>query len=312
VARPLIAFRIPLRVPFRGVTAREGLLLSGPGGWGELSPFPDYDHLRARRWLDATLEAARGAWPAPVRDAVPVNVTVPAVAPACAHAIVTASGCSTAKVKVAEGDDVARVEAVRDALGPRGRLRIDANGAWDEDAAAAAIRSLARFELEYVEQPVPTLEAMARLRRRVDVPLAADESVRTARDPARVRAAGAADVVVLKAHPLGGVAASLEVAEACGLPVVVSSALETSVGLAAGVALAAALPELPFACGLGTASLLAGDVVAEPLVPVRGRVPVRRPAVDGTALAAHRVDASSSPHLERLASLARAAAGSVA
>jgi O-succinylbenzoate synthase len=307
VARALIAFRIPLRDEFRRTTFREGLLMAGPSGWGELSPFPDYSDARARRWLEATFEAVAGAWPRAVRDTVPVNVTVPAVSPERAHEIVSASGCSTAKVKVAEGDDVARVEAVRDALGPHGKVRVDANAAWDEDAAASAIRSLARFDLEYVEQPVATLEEMARLRRRVDVPLAADESIRTARDPGGVRAAGAADVVVLKANPLGGVRTSLDVADSCGLPVVVSSALETSVGLAAGVALAAALPELPFACGLGTASLLAGDVVADPLVPVGGRVHVRRPTVDASALASHRVESSSSPHLERLAAMVDAA-----
>src|SRR5690606_24242366 len=142
----------------------------------------------------------------------------------------------------------------------------DANGAWDVDRAARMIRSLDRWELEYVEQPCATLEELARLRRRVDVPIAADESIRRAEDPLKVRAAGAADVAVLKVQPLGGVTASLRVAEACGLPVVVSSAVETSVGLAAGVALAAALPELPYACGLGTLSLLEGDVTRDPLV----------------------------------------------
>lgn len=287
----MIAYGIPLRTRFRGIDVREGLLLRGPEGWGEFSPFPEYSPAVSARWLAAAREAADGPWPAPVRDSIPVNVTVPAVGPEQAHGIVTGSGCTTAKVKVAEAgqalaDDVARVEAVRDALGPAGRLRIDANAAWDVDEAERALRVLGAFDLEYVEQPVPTLAEMALLRRRVDVPLAADESVRTAPDPLRVPGlAAAADVVVLKVQPLGGVRAALQVAEAAGLPVVVSSALETSVGIAAGVALAAALPELLYACGLATVRLLAADVVHEPLLPIHGRLPVRRPDVDEGKLA---------------------------
>jgi o-succinylbenzoate synthase len=209
-----------------------------------------------------------------------VNVTVPAVSPDRARQIVAGSGCRTAKVKVAEAgqadaDDIARVEAVRDALGPGGRVRVDANGAWSVDHAARMLRTLGRFGLEYAEQPCASLAELAELRRRVDVPLAADESVRRAEDPLAVRAAGAADIVVLKVQPLGGVRAALRVAAECGLPVVVSSAVESSVGLAAGVALAAALPGLPYDCGLATMSLLTGDVTAEPLAAEDGTLPVR-------------------------------------
>lgn len=270
-------FAIPMRTRFRGVTRREGALVRGPAGWGEFSPFPEYGPAECARWLAAAYEAAEEGWPAPLRTSIPVNVTVPAVGPEAAHAIVSGSGCRTAKVKVAEpgqaeSEDIARVEAVRDALGPGGRVRVDANGAWDVGTAVRMLRAFG--ELEYAEQPCATLEELAEVRRRVDTPVAADESIRRAEDPLRVRAAGAADVVVLKVQPLGGVRAALEVAEACGLPVVVSSAVETSVGLAAGLALAAALPELPYACGLGTASLLTGDVCATPLVAVDGRLPV--------------------------------------
>ncbi|HWB72779.1 MAG TPA: o-succinylbenzoate synthase [Egibacteraceae bacterium] len=284
------AFRIPLRIPFRGLDRREGVLVHGPAGWGEFSPFPDYGPRLAARWLRAVREATRDTWPAPLRDRIPVNVTVPAVSPQQAHTIVAASGCATAKVKVAvpgrpDAEDVARVEAVRDALGPAGRLRVDANGAWDVDAATRMLRALGRFDLEYAEQPVATLPDMARLRRRVDVPLAADESVRSAEDPLRGAGLAAADVVVLKVHPLGGVREALRVAEAAGLPAVVSSALETSVGIAAGLALAAALPDLPHACGLATVGLLAGDVVADPLVPVGGAIALRRPPVSAEAAA---------------------------
>jgi O-succinylbenzoate synthase len=273
-------FDVPMRVRFRGQVRRSGVLLRGPAGWGEFSPFPEYDDKTCVRWLSAAEEAADDGWPHRVRDAVPVNATIPAVDPATAHALVTASGCRTAKVKVADAgqvlaDDIARVEAVRDALGRDGRVRVDANGAWSVDEAVEALKRLDAFELEYAEQPVRTLEEMASLRRRVDVRLAADESVRTAEDPLRVAGLEAADIVVLKVQPLGGVRRCLDVAEACGLPVVVSSAVETSVGLAAGVALAAALPELPFACGLGTGLLLDADVTAEPLIPVDGMLPVR-------------------------------------
>ncbi len=209
--------------------------------------------------------------------------------------MVTASGCRTAKVKVAErgqslAADVARVEAVRDALGPAGKIRVDANAGWDVAQAERALRELGRFGLEYAEQPCPTLDELAQLRRRVDVPVAADESIRRAEDPLAVRAAGAADIVVVKAQPLGGVRAALAVAGACGLPVVVSSAVETSVGLAAGVALAAALPDLPYACGLATMSLLTGDVTGDPLVAEDGALPVRRPGVAAERLSAWETD----------------------
>jgi o-succinylbenzoate synthase len=281
----VLVFDLPMRVRFRRQTRRSGVLLHGPAGWGEFSPFPDYDASTCARWLAAAREAADQGWPSPVRDSVPVNTTVPAVGPDQAHAMVSASGCSTAKVKVAEpgqtlADDIARVEAVRDALGTGGNVRVDANAAWSVDDAVIALKALDVFDLEYAEQPVATLEEMADLRRRVDVRLAADESVRTAEDPMRVAGLEAADVVVLKVQPLGGVRRCLAVADACGLPVVVSSAVETSVGIAAGVALAAALPDLPFACGLATVSLLDGDVTAESLLPVQGRLPVRRVVPD--------------------------------
>lgn len=285
---------LPLRVRFRGITVRELVLVPGEQGWGEFCPFPDYDDAEAGPWWACARESAGGpAWPAPVRDTVEVNATVPAVGPEDAHRIVAASGARTAKVKVAErgqtlAEDVARVEAVRDALGPAGRVRVDANGAWDVDRAVAAVVALDRAAggLEYVEQPCASVEELAAVRRRVDVRVAADESIRRAVDPLRVVAVGAADVAVVKVAPLGGVRAALRIVEAIGLPCVVSSAVESSVGLAAGLALAGALPELPFACGLATTSLLDGDVVAGPFVPVDGRLPVprRAPAPDPALL----------------------------
>jgi O-succinylbenzoate synthase len=279
-------FSIPMTTRFRGITAREGGLIEGAAGWGEWSPFVEYPPDVAEPWLRCAEEAASGDWPAPLRSSVPVNATVPVVAPETAHDLVRRSGCATAKVKVADpgcdlADDLARVEAVRDALGPHGMLRVDANGAWSVDEAVVAIGQLDRAAggLEYVEQPCASVEELAACRRRVDVPIAADESIRRASDPYRVRDLEAADVAVLKVQPLGGVRACLQIAEDIGLPVVVSSALETSLGLAAGVALAAALPSLDHACGLATRSLLTGDVARPELVPVDGELAVGVPTV---------------------------------
>jgi O-succinylbenzoate synthase len=285
-------YSIPLHDRFRGITVREGVLLRGDDGrWGEWSPFLEYDARVAEPWLRCAEEAAAGDWPEPRRDRIPVNVTVPAVGPAQAHRIAAAGGCRTAKVKVADpgqalADDQARLEAVRDALGPDAAIRVDANGAWSVDEAVAATAALDRAAggLEYVEQPCASVEDLAAVRRRVDVPVAADESIRRAEDPYRVRDLEAADVAVLKVQPLGGVRACLRIAEDIGLPVVVSSAIETSVGIAAGLALAAALPELPYACGLATVQLLTADVAAQPLLPVDGFLPVGMALVDPAAL----------------------------
>ena len=280
---------IPMRTRFRGVDRRAAIVMRGPAGWGEWSPFPEYPPAVAARWLAATLEACTTPWPDPLRDRVPVNVTVPAVPAPEAAALVVASGCTTAKVKVAEpgqspDHDLARVAAVREVLGPAGRIRVDANGAWGVDEAERRLLELDEMRLEYAEQPCPTAEELAELRRRVGVPIAADESIRTSGDPERVVELEAADVLVLKVQPLGGVQPVLELAHRLGLPSVISSALETSVGMAAGVAAAAALPRLEMACGLGTVALLAGDVVAAPLVGVGGFIEVRRPDPDPALL----------------------------
>ena len=292
----MIVYRLPMRNRFRGITEREGVLFEGPAGWAEWSPFAEYDDPACVPWLRAALEAAGDGWPAPVRDRIPVNCTVPAVGPDQAAQIVRSSGCTTAKVKVAEpgqrlADDLDRVAAVRDAFGPAGRIRVDANGGWSVDDAVGALDRLSGYDLEYAEQPVGSVEDLALVRRRASVPIAADESIRRAEDPYRVRELDAADIAVLKVQPLGGVRACLEIAERIGLPVVVSSALESSIGLAAGVALAAALPELPYACGLATASMFTRDVVTEPLIAVDGSLPVVRPEPDAARLAEARIDA---------------------
>lgn len=290
VLEPAGVYALPLPTRFRGLKVRHGMLLRGPAGWAEWSPFAEYSRPEIDSWWQAAREAAVEGFPDPVRTSVPVNVTIPATDPESAHRMVTRSGCRTAKVKVAErgqylAEDVARVEAVRDALGPAGRLRIDANGAWSVPDALSRLRTLEQFDLEYVEQPCAATEDLARLRkelarRGIDIPIAADESIRRSGDPERVAKLEAADVAVLKVQPLGGVRRCLELAETLGLPVVVSSALESSVGLRAGVALAACLPELPYDCGLNTAALFSGDVTREPLVARDGAIELREVTVD--------------------------------
>lgn len=280
---------VPMRVPFRGVTVREALLLEGPAGWGEFSPFLEYDDAEASRWLASALACARDPWPVAVREVVSVNATVPAVQAADVPSVLARfPGCTTAKVKVAQAgqslaDDLSRMAAVRDVLGRTGRVRVDANGAWSVEDALRALTALAPFDLEYAEQPCTTVPELTSLRvalarAGVEVLVAADESVRKAADPLLVARANAADVVVVKVAPLGGVDRALEVASDCGLPVVVSSALDTSVGISAGVALAAALPDLPYACGLATTSLMQADVVAQSLDGRSGSIPVGRVA----------------------------------
>ena len=278
--------QVPLRRPWGDVTHREALIVGGPKGFGEASPLPgfDCDPAQSRRSAE---EAARDGWPPPLRHQVPVNAVIPPVPPAEAAEIgleAIQDGITCLKVKVGFGDDLGRVSEIRNAVGSGVKIRVDANGAWDLDTACRRLHELARYDLELAEQPVASLEDLARLRRLVDVPLAADEAVRTIGDALRLVRLGAADAVVLKVQPLGGVRAALEVAEAAGVPAIVTSMLETSVGLAAGVALAAALPDLPFACGLATAALLDGDVTDEPLIPYHGMLDVRSVIPDLTLL----------------------------
>ncbi|MGT2425531.1 o-succinylbenzoate synthase [Amnibacterium kyonggiense] len=274
---------LPLVTRFRGITVREAALLEGPEGWTEFAPFVEYDDAEAARWLAAAVDFGWTAPPAPLRDSIPVNATVPAVRPGeVAGVLARFPGCRTAKVKVAEpgsspDEDLARVRAVREVLGPEGRIRVDANAAWNVDEAEHALRLLAPADLEYVEQPCATVDELVDLRRRTKdlrIPIAADESIRRSADP--FRAGAAADVVIVKAAPLGGIRTALGLARMLSRPAVVSSALDTSVGLAMGAHLAAALPALPYDCGLGTAALLAADVVDEPLIPRDGAIPVRR------------------------------------
>lgn len=288
-----VAFAVPLRAPFRGLREREGLLIKGPSGWGEFAPFDDYDDLHAGRWLAASIEAAWGSWPDPLREAIEVNAIIPDVdstqAGMLAREAVREQGCRTIKVKVGRSlaEDEARVVAVRDALdtaGVDGRIRLDANAAWSLDEALLSLRRLCSYGIEYVEQPCADLVDVVRVREELGVPVAVDEIIRRAQDPSAVRLAGMVDYAICKPMTLGGVQATLEIAASLGVPVVVSGSLDTSVGLAASIAAAAALPELITACGLGTGVLLARDVTSEPVVPCEGRVPVGRIAPDLDAL----------------------------
>lgn len=270
-----------LRIGHRDVT-----LVAGPEGWGEASPLPGYacGDGASRR---AAEESARDGWPAALRDTVPVNALVDD-GPVDPGAL---AGFPAVKVKVGRRDpraDLDLVAAVRDAVGPDIALRVDANGGWDVETAEEMIRRLTPYGLELVEQPVAALDDLARLRRRADVPLAADECVRSVGDARGVAALHAADVVVLKVQPLGGVRIALRIAEAAGVPALVTSMRETSIGIAAGLALAAALPELPYACGLA-ARMPGGDVVRDPLVPVDGQMRVRRVEPDPALLARYEV-----------------------
>jgi O-succinylbenzoate synthase len=298
---------LPLRTKFRGVVDREVMLFEGPNGWAEWSPFIEYPDDEAAVWLSAAIEFAYGQTPKAVRERIPVNATLPAVGPDQVAAVLARFGSfSSVKIKVAEpgqtpGQDVDRIVAVRK-LYPEAKIRLDANGGWSPELSFSFIKALAGqgIELEYLEQPCKTVDELARLRKMIaessfNVLIAADESVRRASDPMAVVEAEAADILVLKAAPLGGVSRAMEIARGAGLPVVVSSALDSSVGISMGAHLAAALPDLRFDCGLGTASLLAGDVTREPLLPVDGFIDVRRVEIDQQKLDVfeaedHRID----------------------
>lgn len=281
-------FSIELGNKFRGVTKRDGVLFRGPNGWAEFAPFADYSDQAASRWLLAAIEAGWGQWPDPVRTQVPVNLIVPALEPGLASRYVIEAaqqtGCHTVKVKVAEPGtdlraDVDRLIAVKSALDEffgegLARIRIDANGAWSLSEAINNIRVIDDLidGIDYVEQPCAALADCGTLRSEVGVLIAVDESLRRADslDAAVEAIRTNADIVILKPIPLGGVTATLDLAERIGLPAVISGSLDSSVGLTVGIAAAAALPTLNAACGLGTGLLITKDVIAQPLVPEHG------------------------------------------
>ena len=273
-------FAIPLTDDVGGFAVCEGMLIEGPQGWGEFSPPPGCDPRKASRWLTAAIEVGTVGWPDPLRGRVPVAVSVPAVEPERARRIVAESGCSTAALRL-DGPldaDLARLEAVRDALGPAGAIRCDVNGRWDIETAVSAIAAVDRVAggVEFVAQPCRALEDVAEVRRRVRVRIAVGRSITESAEPLRLPLAESADIAVLSAGALGGVRRALRVAEASALPCVVSGELESSIGVAGGLALAGVLPDVGLASELGGVRLLAGDVVsdARSLIPVDGFLPV--------------------------------------
>ena len=284
-----VVVSVPMRTRFRGQTAREVMLFRGPAGWAEFAPFTEYGPEESSHWLYCGIEAAFSGLGHPLRASVPINATVPAVAADQVFGVLSSyadlEAIPAVKVKVAEpgqtlDDDLARVTEVRRLL-PHAGLRVDANGGWGLAEATGALARIAEAAggLEYAEQPVAGVEPLAQLRENlqkagVDMRIAADEAVRKADDPLRVAKLGAADLIVVKAAPLGGVQRALKVVEQAGLDAVVSSALDTSVGLTAGLALAAQLPQLPYACGLGTITLFESELVDSPLVPEAGAIRV--------------------------------------
>ena len=285
---------LPLRTKFRGLEEREALLFEGPNGWAEWAPFVEYTDEEAAVWLAAAIDFAYGELPPLHRDRIAVNATLPAVAPDLVERVLTNFGeFSTVKIKVAEAghsitDDIARIQKVRE-LYPDAKIRLDANGGFDVSEAIDLVNQLQTvgIEIEYFEQPVASIAEMAELRlqlSRLGVKIAADESVRKVSDPLAVAQANAADILVLKAAPLGGISRALSIAAEAELPVVISSALDTSVGLSMGAYLAAAIPHLEFDCGLATSALLAGDVTREPLRAENGFINVRRVEVDESKL----------------------------
>lgn len=280
-----VPYALELRVPFRGLLTREGMVIKGPSGWGEFAPFDDYDDNRAGRWLAAAIEAAWGTWPTPIRKSIAVNAIIPAVdsgrAAVLAREAIGDFGCSTIKVKVggALADDEARVVAVRDALdtaGVDGRIRLDANAAWSLEQAHTALRRLISYGIEYVEQPCADLEDVVRLRESVDVPVAVDEVVRLSAQPEKLDLQGRVDYAILKPMTLGGAHATVRIADELGVPVVVSGSLDSCVGLSSCLFAAAALPELPVASGLGTGALFERDLTEPAVLPRAGHIAVRR------------------------------------
>ena len=265
---------LPMKTKFRGIEARETALFEGPAGWAEFAPFIEYDARESLAWLESAIEAATIHVPAGKRTSIPVNATVPASNDEAEIEEILSwyPGVDTVKIKVGTGirEDLARISWVRKVL-PTAKIRVDVNGSWNVDDAIFNIRTIygevAGNFLEYVEQPVASLNELRELKERliVDVKIAGDEVLRKAEDPFAINLDGAIDVLMLKVSPLGGIKRSLVLAAHHKLPVVVSSALESVVGISYGLKLAAQLPEVNYACGLATSALMKADVGVIPI-----------------------------------------------
>jgi len=300
LASGAVAFSVPLAMQFRSTQNREGLVFEGPSGWGEFAPFPEYNDVIAGRWLAGALEMAFGKFPELVRDEVPVNAIIPATDEMTAYEMVERaikrSGISTVKVKVAQAeqtlaDDVARVRAVRSALSNNGiasgKIRLDVNGGWSLARAQKELNILvdAANGLDYVEQPCASLIDLKKLRTQTDVRIAVDEGLRLASEFDVLAIRDAADILIVKSLPLGGVVQTLRLIDRIGLPVVVSGSMDTSVGLASSLFLAGSVNELYGACGVGTGPLLALDLVHTTKLAQNGVMAVERTNPESDCLA---------------------------
>jgi O-succinylbenzoate synthase len=282
---------LPMKTKFRGITVREVALIKGPHGWGEFSPFLEYDDAESASWLASAIEAATTPKPKLYRTSVAINGTIPALnEPADLKRVVDSfPGVSSFKVKVGNdlAKDLARVNVIRN-LQPQAKIRIDVNGLWSVGQAEAFLSAVG--DIEYVEQPCATIEELRELKSRTSVKIVGDEALRKAADPFAIDFTGAIDYLMLKVQPLGGIKRAHALAEHHNLPVVVSSALESAIGINYGLTLAASFETMNFNCGLGTGSLLAADVAHLPIVDGKIEITEFEPQLAGLDVASDRFE----------------------
>jgi O-succinylbenzoate synthase len=282
---------LPMKTNFRGISVREVALIKGSHGWGEFSPFIEYDDAESAPWLASAIEAATTPQPKLYRTSVAVNGTIPALndPDELARIVDSFPGVNTFKVKVGNNlvEDLARIKVIRQ-LRPHANIRIDVNGLWNVGQAEEFLASVG--QIEYVEQPCATIEELRELKSRTPVKIVGDEILRKAPNPFDIDLTGAIDYLMLKVQPLGGIKRAHALAEHHNLPVIVSSALESAVGINHGLMLAASFKEMNFDCGLGTGSLLAADVAHLPIVDGKIEISQFEPQLDGLDVAPDRFD----------------------
>mgnify|MGYP000680394480 CR=1 FL=1 len=276
----LLVLAIPLRNKFRGITVREVALFRGSQGWSEFSPFLEYDDQEAATWMRSALEAANTPWPELFHEKIAINATLPIVEPRLVAAILERfPGSSTVKIKVEDFEKGAKVVEEVLTINAEMRIRLDVNGGWSsEEAIANLLAYHRRFGevFEYIEQPCQTLPELAEVKSRTAIPIAVDESIRKHLSADFQGLSRYADVAILKWQPLGGFGAAHKIADEIGLPVVISSALETGIGISHGLALASSFKELSAACGLGTVALMESDISSPAVQPLHGYLEVKR------------------------------------
>ena len=284
---------LPMRTTFRSLDVRETALIKGESGWGEFAPFVEYSDQESLPWLESAIEAADKALSPALRESIPINATVPASNDEAEIEQILSwyPGVDTVKIKVGTGikEDLARIKAVRKYL-PKAKIRIDVNGSWRVDDAFININAIYEVTgdlLEYVEQPVASLGELKQLKEgmSVDVKIAGDEVLRKAKDPFAISLDGAIDILMLKVSPLGGIKRAMDLASHHKLPVVISSALESAVGISHGLALAARIPKLDYACGLGTSALFNQDISDIPIIS--GAIKVKSYPIDIAQIERH-------------------------